>query len=146
MGEEKEKEVVVVVVVEEEARSAEVGTGGWVEVGSEADDSCVGQEDVSCGCAKACRPHLRPYGAVSLEHVHAQAGQTSMPMPVLSNSGVGVDVLWGSRGRTFDPRARAGVWCMFRCCCSGAGNDGRELRGDGVGWPLCTGRRCGVPV
>jgi hypothetical protein len=32
----------VVVVVEEEARGAEDGAGGRVEVGSDADDSCVG--------------------------------------------------------------------------------------------------------
>jgi hypothetical protein len=44
------------------------------------------------GCARACRPHLRPYGAVSHEHVDAQVGKTSMPMPVLSNSGVCVEV------------------------------------------------------
>ena len=79
VGEEEEEKVAVMVMVEEEVQGTEVVMKDrvGVGVGTEADDSCVGVEDASCSSVKACCPRLRPYGAISREHVHA--GRTSMP-------------------------------------------------------------------
>jgi hypothetical protein len=139
-GEEEEKEVlVVVVVVEEEVHGTEVVMKDRVEVGvqvgTESDDSCVA---VGRCFLRFCQGLLSASTSLRRRFARARACGTDV------NAGSTILLVSGS-GSTSSRAAEAGHLVAaptpgddacsnsLRCCCSRAGDDGGELRGDEAG-------------
>ena len=146
MGEEeKEVVVVVVVVVEEEVRDTEVMRKDRVEVGvrvgTESDDSCVGVGRCFLrfrqGLLSASTSLWRRFARRRACGTDVDAGSTIL---LVSGSG-STSSRAAEAGHLVAAPAPGGGPCSdsLRCCCSRAGDDGGELRGDEAGWPLCTG-------
>ena len=137
VGEEEEEKVVVMVMVEEEVQGTEVVMKDrvGVEVGTEADDSCVGVgrcflqfPQGLLSTSTSLRRHLARARACGTD---VDAGSTIL-LVSWSTSSRAVEA--GHLVAAHAPPPGGGPCSdSLHCCCSRARYDGGELRGDEVG-------------